>query len=213
MDEPGGPHAQSSDGTRPERDNAGSDADWEAFRVAWTPYVRAYMTKDSTVLPQLDTMVWDVLVNAFMEGYMEPDDPRLKTAIQGHARRIVATHKRLVRHEVPLDAIRDVADATEQELDPASGCTASRGRIEQLLRRLPEQQRHVASLRLNGLKHDEVALHLGIEGAHVRKLWQRAVDNLRRELLTFSAPPGDGIHRPANSTASPFAQQGVLRKR
>lgn len=106
-------------------------------------------------------------------------------------RRYAGTQKRDIALERSLDETLDEASRRFGDLLPASGTSPSQKAVKnerelqlaRILDNLPADYRDVLVLRhLEGLSHEEIALHLNRKPGAVRMLWVRALARLREEI-------------------------------
>ena len=85
-----------------------------------------------------------------------------------------------IAHHVVVDALRAHRPTSPLDADqPAGASDHRRSEVDELLARLPEEQRQVIELRLVGLTHREIAAVLGKRDGAVRVAHHRAMERLR----------------------------------
>lgn len=117
------------------------------------------------------------------------------------ARKVADVHRAAARRPLPIAEIPDGVDPAEGP--EALALRASDARLAQdLLARLPEQQREILLLRVAvGLSAEETGLAMGMSPGAVRVAQHRALRRLREEI---ARPEGDA-GRPAAAAAPPVA--------
>jgi RNA polymerase sigma factor (sigma-70 family) len=83
----------------------------------------------------------------------------------------------LIDDRVPLYAAVDDSNVPDLQAEAVESAT-----LDQAIRQLPSEERHVVLLRRRELENREIAQRLGVSPATATRIYQRAVANLRRQL-------------------------------
>lgn len=164
----GGQDADDSD----ERLASACDTDPTAFGALYDRYVDRVYRYCARRLPTVEAAE-DATSQTFMEalrsiGRYRADRATFRTWLFAIAHHVVVDQLRAHRPTSPLDADQPAGDADDH-----------RSEVDELLTRLPDDQRQVIELRLVGLTHKEIGAVLGKRHGAVRVAHHRAMERLK----------------------------------
>ncbi len=147
-------------------------ANLDAFGELYDRYVDRVYRYCARRLPTVETAE-DATSQCFVEalrsiGRFRADRATFRTWLFAIAHHVVVDLLRAHRPTEPLDT--DHPAVTEDD---------HRSEVDELLARLPEDQRQVVELRLVGLTHREIAAVLGMSDGAIRVAHHRAIERLR----------------------------------
>ena len=173
-------------------------ADWELIRVRATPCLIGWARRASWMAPEAEEEALAAMVDRMFEDIWSLTFVSLETQFGAYLRSMpVRVLRNMYHRHVPPgssgpvdrldeavgdDRVPRYAAVDDSNVPDLQAQAVESATLDQAIRQLPSEERHVVLLRRRELENREIAQRLGVSPATATRIYQRAVANLRRQL-------------------------------
>ena len=179
-------------------DSEAVGADWELIRVRATPCLIGWAHRARWMAPEAEEEALAAMVDRMFEDIWCLTFVSLETQFGAYLRSMPVRVLRNMYHRhvppgssCPVDRLDEAvgddrvpryAAVDDSNVPDLQAQAVESATLDQAIRQLPSEERHVVLLRRRELENREIAQRLGVSPATATRIYQRAVANLRRQL-------------------------------